>query len=120
MTITSSGRQIPLRSGVHAVLEAEADRLIRESLIGVTSHSAKSDVLTAWKTAERYRREVYVSEGVPDASMRQGMFHRVLNRARPDLNSRDGLARHRDGVISTRGGGLDSLGLFVQNNSCDG
>lgn len=112
--------QMPLRSGIHAALEAEADRLLRESLVGVTSHTAKSDILTAWKTAERYRREVYVADGIPDASVRQGMFHRALNRVRPDLNSRDGLAKYRDGVVSTRGSGTDSLGLFVQNNSVDG
>ena len=86
---------IPLRRGTHAALEAEADRLIRESLKGVTKHSEKSDVLTPWKEAERYRREVYVASGVPDAATRRGVFHRVTNPARPELNSRDGVARPR-------------------------
>lgn len=79
--------------GVHRSLEDEADRLIKESLRGVTSHKAKSDILTPWKEAERHRREVYTTAGVPDESVRKGMFGRVANRTRPDLNSRDGLAR---------------------------
>lgn len=99
---------MPLRSGVHAALEAEANRLIKESLAGVTSHSAKSDILTPWKEGERYRREVYVESGVPDSSTRRGMFHRVLNPARPELNSRDGVAPAR-----SRTGG--TLAAFVAN-----
>jgi hypothetical protein len=79
--------------GVHRTLEDEADRLIKQSLAGVTSHKAKSDILTPWKDAERHRREVYTQAGVPDEAVRKGMFGRVANRSRPDLNSRDGLAR---------------------------
>ncbi len=79
--------------GVFHPLEDEADRLIKESLQGVTSHKAKSDILTPWKEAERHRREVYTQQGFPDESVRKGMFGRVANRVRPDLNSRDGLAR---------------------------
>lgn len=74
-------------------LEDAADALIKESLKGVFSHKEKSDILTPWKSSDRHRREVYVSVGFPDASVRKGMFHRVANRSRPDLNSRDGLAR---------------------------
>lgn len=79
-----------MRYGRHAGLEDEADRLIHESLAGVTSMAAKSDILTPWKEQQRRRREVYVSSGVPDPSVRQGMFHRRINPARPHLNSRDG------------------------------
>jgi hypothetical protein len=85
--------------GTHKELTAEADRLIRESLKGVTKHSEKKDILTPWKWQERLRREVYVRSGVPDASTRQGIFHRVLNRGRLDLNSRDGLARSSRGRL---------------------
>lgn len=85
----------PLRFGVHRQLEDEANRLIKESLKGVTRHSEKADILTPWKDLDRHRREVYVPSGVPDASQRQGMFHRALNSARPDLNSRDGISRGR-------------------------
>jgi hypothetical protein len=42
---------------------------------------------------------VYPKEGHPERHLRQGMFHRVANKSRPDLNSRDGLmaqeTRHR-------------------------
>jgi len=84
-----------MRYGVYRTLEDQANALIRDSLQGVTSHKEKSDILTPWKDADRHRREVYTSQGVPDESIRKGMFGRVLNRARPDLNSRDGLARVR-------------------------
>jgi hypothetical protein len=80
-----------LRRGIDATLEAEADRLIKESLKGVTKHSEKSDLLTPWKQAERYRREVYPRSGVAD-STRRGNFNRVINPGRPDLNSREGTA----------------------------
>ncbi len=79
--------------GRHAALEDAADALIKESLKGVYSHSAKSDILTPWKDQDRHRREIYTSVGTPDASVRRGMFHRAANPTRPDLNSRDGLAR---------------------------
>jgi hypothetical protein len=82
-----------LRRGVHAPLEEAADAIIKESLKGVTKHSEKSDILTPWKQAERYRREVYPRSGVPD-STRKGNFHRVVNPTRPDLNSREGTAPH--------------------------
>ena len=99
----------PMRRGVHRPLEDEANRLIRESLVGVTKHSAKADILTPWKEAERYRREVYVSSGSPDVSTRSGMFHRTTNPARPELNSRDGIARARVGFSK-------SLSAFVDEN----
>lgn len=82
-----------MRYGRYSPLEDEADRLIKESLKGVTSHEAKSDILTPWKQAERLRREVYVQQGFPDVSVRKGMFNRVANKGNPSLNSRDGLAR---------------------------
>jgi hypothetical protein len=82
-----------MRFGTHRALEDAADALIKESLKGVFSHKEKSDILTPWKAADRLRREVYTNVGVPDAAVRKGMFHRVANRTRPDLNSRDGLAR---------------------------
>lgn len=98
----------PIRRGVHLPLEEEANRLIRESLQGVTKHSAKSDILTPWKEADRHRREVYVASGTPDPAWRKGMFHRALNTGNPELNSRDGIARSRHGV--------GSLITFVQEN----
>ena len=80
-----------MRYGVAKGLEAEADALIAKSLQGVTTHEAKSDILTPWKEAQRRRREVYVGSGTPDPAVRQGMFHRRTNPTRPQLNSRDGL-----------------------------
>lgn len=93
----------PIRRGIHLPLEEEANRLIRESLQGVTKHSAKSDILTPWKEADRHRREVYVASGTPEPAVRRGMFHRALNTANPELNSRDGIARsrHRLGTLAT-------------------
>lgn len=102
----------PLRRGVHRPLEDEANRLIRESLQGVTKHSAKADILTPWKEADRHRREVYTSNGTPDPAIRKGMFHRVLNPAYPELNSRDGIARARHG--------MGSLASHVESDRDDG
>lgn len=95
-------------------LEREADRLLRESLQGVTKHSEKSDILTPWKEADRYKREVYVASGVPDAATRKGMFHRALNTTNPELNS-------RDGVCPSRGRALNSpdYARMVQENGYD-
>ena len=80
----------------------------------MTSHAAKSDVLTAWKEQDRRSHEVYVSEGVPDPAVRRGMFHRALNPTRPELNSRDGHARARMNQASSLG--FSSLGAFVDEH----
>lgn len=79
-----------IHSGIHQQLEDAATELIRESLEGVTSMSAKSDILTPWKEVDRRRREVYTSEGVPDGAVRRGMYHRAWNSRHPHLNSVDG------------------------------
>lgn len=86
---------MPMRYGVHRPLEDQANEILRTALKGVTKHSEKADILTPWKEAERHRREVYPSSGTPDPSVRSGMFHRRTNSARPELNSRDGLAGAR-------------------------
>ena len=80
---------MPLLYGVHKGLEDEANRLIRESLFGVTSMEAKKDILTPWKEQDRKNKEILVSGGVPDAAIRQGNYHRAWNRHQPHLNSRD-------------------------------
>lgn len=79
-----------LHYGTHAPLEEAANELIRRSLEGVTSMSAKSDILTPWKETDRRRREVYTEAGVPDGSLRRGMYHRAWNSQHPHLNSVDG------------------------------
>lgn len=79
-----------LHSGVHQQLEDAANELIRKSLEGVTSMSAKSDILTPWKEADRKRREVYTEAGIPDGALRRGMYHRAWNSRHPHLNSVDG------------------------------
>ncbi len=78
-----------LRFGVHRPLEDAADRMIRDSLAGVHSHTAKRDVLTPWKENQRRRREVLVPSGTPDAALRRGNFHRAEGAAH--LNSRQGI-----------------------------
>lgn len=97
-----------LRSGVDVSLEAQANEIIRQSLRGVTVYSAKDDILTPWKQGERWRREVFTREGVADASIRKGMFKRVANAAKPELNSRDGHAPPR--TMSS------SMATFVQEH----
>lgn len=82
-----------VHSGVHGPLEDEANRLLYESLKGVTSQAAKSDILTPWKQQDRWSREVMATSGVIDPAIRKGMYHRVANRSHPHLNSRDGCTR---------------------------
>lgn len=79
-----------LHFGVHQQLEDAATEIIRKSLEGVTSMSAKSDILTPWKEQDRKRREVYSGEGVPDGALRRGMYHRAWNSIHPHLNSVEG------------------------------
>lgn len=102
---------MPLRFGVHAPLEDEATRLIMASLKGVTSMSAKSDILTPWKEQNRHDREVLVSSGMPDAAIRMGMFHRKWNSHQQHLNSRDGITAGRQRETS--------LAAFVDENRID-
>lgn len=105
-----------MRYGVHRVLEDEANRLIHQSLKGVTSHSAKSDILTPWKEQERRRREVQVGSGVPDPAIRQGMYGRARNTSLPHLNSRDGVAPpHR--IPSERSAPVSGLEAFLDTYS---
>ncbi len=79
-----------LRFGVCHAYEDEATRLITESLAGVTSRSAKSDILTPWKEEDRRNREVFTSTGFADPAVRLGMFKRAWNPKHSHLNSRDG------------------------------
>jgi hypothetical protein len=81
-----------LHSGVHQPLDDAATELIRQSLEGVTSMKEKSDVLTPWTEMDRRKREVYVEDGVPDAALRRGMYHRAWNSSAPHLNSVEGKA----------------------------
>lgn len=80
-------RGMIVRHGVHGPLEAEANEILRMATSAITRHSDKSDILTPWKEASRRSREVLVPSGTPDASLREGNFHKVLNPSQPHLNS---------------------------------
>ena len=83
-----------VKYGVAELLEAEADRLIAESLIGVTSREAKSDILTPWKMKHRKTHEILTRTGAPvDPSTRRGQFTRAYNSQQTWLNSYDGPTR---------------------------
>lgn len=107
-----------VRYGVCEHLEAEANRLIAESLAGVTSQAEKSDILTPWKEADRRRREVVPSNGMPDGQIRRGMYHRAPNTHKTYLNSRDGVApalrmlEAADPNLEMDGGGQSVGGLY--------
>lgn len=103
------------RNGVHPQLEEQANRMIRESLKGVTKHSEKSDILTPWKEQDRKNREVYVESGTPDPTSRRGMFHRAWNSRDDHLNSREGMSRG-GGRTASPGGTLSS---FVEDHHGD-
>lgn len=89
--ITGHGGRV--RYGMNLVLEEEANAILFAHLRGITSREEKSDVLTPWKEKNRVGHEVYTAAGFPDPSIRRGMYGRVLNRAKPYLNSRDGIAQ---------------------------
>jgi hypothetical protein len=92
-----------VHSGIHAPLEDAANDLIFGSLKGVTSQSAKSDILTPWKEQDRRSREVMSKSGVIDPLTRRGMYHRASNPRSPHLNSRDGVTRaHRTASFTMR------------------
>jgi hypothetical protein len=102
-----------LRHGVCRELESQADELIRQSLKGVTSREAKSDILTEWKQQDRLDHEVYTAAGVADPAVRQGMFTRAWNSKYPHLNSRDGhypVRRAQDGLDTHTGDEIHDLG----------
>jgi hypothetical protein len=101
-----------MRIGVAPLLEAEANRLLRESMAGITKFSEKSDILTPTKERERRRREQFSPQGFADASYRKGVYGRVMNPSAPHLNSSEGLSRPR-----TRG--LSTLESFIQENAVD-
>lgn len=76
-----------MRHGVHPILEAEANRILKEGLSSVTRHQDKADILTPWKQWDRRSHEVFSPTGVVDAQ-RAGVFGRAVNPTRPELNSR--------------------------------
>ena len=79
-----------LRNGICRALEDYADALIAESLRGVTSRTAKSDILTKWKEEDRAKREILTSTGFADPAVRRGMFRKAWNSLHSHLNSREG------------------------------
>lgn len=89
--------------GVHLELETVADELLRQQVANLP-RSEKMDVLTPWKERDRLSREIYTTDGVPDPSVRSGMYHRAWNPKHGHLNSRDG---------ATRGGRTDDLQCYV-------
>ncbi|MCW2929903.1 MAG: hypothetical protein JWM19_865 [Actinomycetia bacterium] len=95
-----------LRNGTCRELEDQANELIRESLVGVTSRAAKSDILTEWKQQDRWDHEIYVASGTADPAVRRGQFSRTWNGKYPHLNSRDGhypVRRAQDGLDTYTG-----------------
>lgn len=98
----------PLRFGVAPHLEAEANRIIKESLQGKTRFSDKLDILTPWKDRMRHEREIYNATGVAEPQLRQGIYNRAANPDQPHLNS-------NDGVVPIRKHGFrDSLADFME------
>lgn len=104
-----------LHFGVHAQLEEIADKLIKDSLEGVTSIEAKRDILTPWKEHDRKSREVYTRAGVPQPEVRHGIYHRAYNRTSPHLNSRDGTAVRGERIPKARSTTSDTTKSYWGN-----
>lgn len=103
-----------VRFGVCKTLDDAATELIRQSLEGVTSMSAKSDILTPWKEQDRRNREVYSASGIADPAIRKGIYHRTaIPKEEPGShrNSRDGV---------TRGSRTGTLADFVDSQHREG
>lgn len=110
-----------MRSGPWQAAEDYANELIRRSLEGVTSYADKADILTPWKQTMREQRDVLVASGTPDSSYRLGMYHRALNPANPELNSRLGIARARSrGSAITLGAASEYHGADLSGDAEDG
>lgn len=103
-----------LRYGVAKALEEEANAILRDSLRTARAPE-KMDILTPWKEQQRRRREIFVASGVPDPAVRQGVFSRRTNPARPHLNSRDGITPPRPGE-TRRNEPTSSLSSFVHDS----
>ena len=103
-----------LRYGVARALEDEANAILRASLTNVRAPE-KMDILTPWKEQQRRRREIFVATGTPDPAVRQGVFSRRTNPARPHLNSRDGIVPPRPGELR-RSDSTSTLSSFVHDS----
>lgn len=86
-----------VRHGVNPELEAAADELLKESFLKDPDPDEKAKILTKYMLQNRYKREVYTSEGTPDGAVRRGTFHRALNVKHLHLNAIEGVAapQHR-------------------------
>lgn len=86
-----------VRHGVDPELEAVADELLKDSFLKDPDPDEKAKILTKYMLQNRYRREVYTSEGTPDGAVRRGTFHRALNTRSLHLNAIEGVAapQHR-------------------------
>ena len=80
-------------SGINYKLEAEADEMLRQGRIGVTRLEDKKDYLSTEQLQLRYAREVYNSNGFPDARVVSGLYRRVYN---PLSGSRPGKNRSEE------------------------
>jgi hypothetical protein len=85
-----------LYSGINNDLEEQANAILREGRRGITALSEKKDYLTEEQLSLRQAREVLNSNGVPDPSIRQGLYRRAYNptanirprRCQPDADNR--------------------------------
>ena len=65
--------------GIDYTLEEQANAILREGRRGITALSQKKDYLTEEQLALRLQREVFNSNGVPDAHIMSGLYRRAYN-----------------------------------------
>lgn len=68
-----------LYTGINSELEEQANAILREGRRGITALSEKKDYLTEEQLHLRQSREVLNSNGVPDPSIRKGLYRRTYN-----------------------------------------
>lgn len=105
-----------MRYGINPILEEEANEIIKKSLAGTKSHSAKKDILTPWKEKDRRRREVYASQGYVDPAVRSGQYHRAANKTRPHLNSNERGRMKPVPIDPTKGSGGSSIYRMLERD----
>lgn len=68
-----------LYQGINYDLEEQANAILRDGRKGITALSEKKDYLTDEQLSLRQAREVLNSNGVPDPSIRKGLYRRSYN-----------------------------------------
>ena len=77
--VTADRRTCPTRSGVDKHIEGLADYMLAKERRGVTKHSEMKDYFSIGQMDLRRSREVYPTQGFPEANLFSGLYRRAYN-----------------------------------------